>query len=320
MTAYPLVAANSGVVNQPPTRTIGASNTKLDFPRGIAVNNAGNVFVENQFGDPLEGGGEGQGSITTYSPGASGNVSPASNISGPDTGLNLPSALARDLSGNLYIANVYGGSDSTGSVNVYSADSANDASPIAIISGPDTQLDHPLGVAVDASGRIYVSSQTPGITIYQAGSQGDAAPIATISGPGSQFMNPAGIALDSAGNLYVTNTGGGGFALPGYLTVYPPLGQGTGTIDLPPLATIGGDKTSLAVPIAVAVDPSGTIYVANLFGGNSFPNFAGPGSITVYSPLGNNTGTLNEAPTATIVGPDTLLQSPVGIAIGLLSP
>jgi sugar lactone lactonase YvrE len=53
-----------------------------------------------------------------------------------------------------------------------------------------------------------------------------------------------------------------------------------------PVATIVGNNTGLGSPVAIDVDAAGNIYVANLF------------SVTVYPP--NPTGTLNEAPTATI--------------------
>ena len=53
------------------------------------------------------------------------------------------------------------------------------------------------------------------------------------------------------------------------------------------------------------MDSSGNIYVAD----------AGAASVFVYPPLGSSTGTLNEAPTATISGPLTELGEPLFVAI-----
>ncbi|HVN63015.1 MAG TPA: hypothetical protein VMT58_00145, partial [Candidatus Binataceae bacterium] len=68
--------------------------------------------------------------------------------------------------------------------------------------------------------------------------------------------------------------------------------------------------TGINFPVAVALDFSGNIYVANFIAN----------SITVYPPLGGSTGTLNEAPIATISGGNTGLFNPDGIAIGTANP
>ena len=54
-----------------------------------------------------------------------------------------------------------------------------------------------------------------------------------------------------------------------------------------PVTTITGSNTGLGAPVGMDIDASGNIYVANLF------------TVTVYPP--NPIGTLNEAPTATIM-------------------
>lgn len=75
-----------------------------------------------------------------------------------------------------------------------------------------------------------------------------------------------------------------------------------------PTGTIAGNMTGLAVPNAIALQAPDKIYVAN-----SSTGVAG-GSITVYT--GIPTGTLNEAPFATITGTNTVfLGSPAGIAV-----
>lgn len=60
-----------------PIRLIQGANTQLAQPDSIAVDPAGNLYVENTI----------SGAITIYAPGASGNVAPIRVIAGPNTGL-----------------------------------------------------------------------------------------------------------------------------------------------------------------------------------------------------------------------------------------
>src|SRR5207247_863506 len=80
--------------------------------------------------------------------------------------------------------------------------------------------------------------------------------------------------------LYVANQSGS-------ITVYAARASGDAT----PTATIAGDNTGLNVPLGIALDGAGNIYVTN--------NFADHGSITVY-PAGASG---NATPTATIETP-----------------
>jgi len=82
-----------------------------------------------------------------------------------------------------------------------------------------------------------------------------------------------------------------------------------------PIATISGSHTGIDHPRAIAFDSAGRIYVLNA----ETPGLpGGSGSITVYRPLGYmpTGGNLDEAPIATIAGPDTRLDmNPMGIAV-----
>jgi sugar lactone lactonase YvrE len=81
-------------------------------------------------------------------------------------------------------------------------------------------------------------------------------------------------------HLFVSNQGSN--TIPSKITGYPTGASGNQA----PVATITGTNTGLGAPVGIDIDASGNIYVANLF------------TVTVYPP--NPTGTLNEAPTATI--------------------
>ncbi|MGH7813206.1 MAG: SBBP repeat-containing protein [Candidatus Binataceae bacterium] len=312
--AYPL-ASNGNVA---PSATITGSNTGLANPYAIAVDSSGNVYVANC--ESCVNDGAGPDSVDIYPAGSNGNVAPISTITGSNTGLDYPYAIAVDSSGNVYVANCsYScGLDLTpesDSITVYPAGSNGNAAPIATITGSNTGLYAPLGIAVDSSGNVYVANVNDDltfgdagiVTVYPTGSNGNVAPIAAITDAYSENNGGSlagGIAVDSSGNVYVANCGiCGSGSVPDSIDVLPAGSNG----NVVPSASIAGSNTGLSVPTGVALDSSGNIYVLNFV---SHPG--GAGFITVY-PAGSNG---NAAPSAMIVGPATDLTSPAGIAVG----
>jgi DNA-binding beta-propeller fold protein YncE len=79
-------------------------------------------------------------------------------------------------------------------------DLRSNVAPIRTIEGHKTQMHDPRGIALDASGNIYVTNQCcsrkqTSATIYAAGARGNAAPINIISGPNTGLNGPVGIAI-----------------------------------------------------------------------------------------------------------------------------
>jgi sugar lactone lactonase YvrE len=145
---------------------------------------AQNIFVSNQ-GTP--------GSISEFD--ANGNL-----INVLVSGLDDPTGLAFDKSGNLYVANYYGGT-----VSEY--DSAGDLINGSFASG----LVDAEGLAFDSSGNLFVTSLYNGGTVSEFNSNGK---LVKSFASGSPAVNrfPAGLAFDSTGNLYVANQFGGKIA------------------------------------------------------------------------------------------------------------
>jgi len=186
--------------NDGPIQRIRGLATALFGPSGVAVDQSGNIYVANQ--------GSQRGhpdSINVYAPGASGNVKPIREIHGFKTGLALPTGVAFDSAGNLYVANL---GTSGGSVTVYAPGSSGDAIPIRTITGSNTQLaTWPSAIALDASGNLYVANPTSGpvqsITIYAPGANGNVAPIHVIEGASTQLRDPTSVTVDSGGDVFV---------------------------------------------------------------------------------------------------------------------
>ena len=284
-----------------PVSTIAGASTGLSSPIGIALDSSGKIYVAN-----AQSGSETAGKITVYPAGSKGNVTPSISIFGSNTGLGGPVGIAVDSHGKIYVANsLASGGIFGGSVTVYSAGSNGDVSAIATISGDNTALDHPSGIALDSRGNIYVSNNNgdlDNIVVFPAGSNGDVTPSEIISGHNTGLNSVAGLALDSANRIYVADEA--------FHDIVVTHVDGRNA-DPPPLATI---PVTIPVdvgtrPLGVALDSTGNIYVASSFGG-------GFDSITMY-PAGSNS---SSKASVTIIGANTLLDLPTGIAIRPMVP
>ena len=301
-----------GAINTP-SIFIGSIDATFN-PADVALNSSGQVLVANN-SSPFFGQ-DNVGSIQVFSPCTDGTAQPDASIVGGNTGLEIPTGVAVDSHGKIYVTNSSNADFSSGRVTVYAAGSHDNASPLATIEGPDTGLSDPRDIAIDSKGNIYVVNDgNTSVTIYAPGSDGDSAPIATIAGPSTGLDIPDAIGIDRKGVIYIANEAGGP-AFFGSIALFPPLGKNRGPLDIPPTAVISGtngspDNTGLNLPLGVALDSNSNIYVTNFFGGDSEA-----GSVTVYSPVGNVSGVLNAAPINTITGFDSMIANPTGIAIG----
>jgi len=101
---------------------------------------------------------------------ASGNVAPTTAFT-VDGGTGDAHRSVVDANGNIYVTDAV-----NNDVTVYAAGATGGgATPTATISGADTGLNFPSGIALDASKNIYVSnSDGNSIPVYAAGATGDA--------------------------------------------------------------------------------------------------------------------------------------------------
>jgi len=302
VTVYGAVGSSTGTLNETPSSAISTTiTTGLTHPQELALDSSGKIYVADDFA----------ATISVYPADSNGNAAPSATISGNSTDLNSPYGIALDSTGNIYVAD-YGsvsrGGDIPASVFVYPAGSHGDVAPSTTISGTDTGLFNPFGIALDSSRNIYVADDgntksdpvvPPSVFVYSAGSHGNTAPLATISGASTGLVQPCGVALDSTGNIYVSDFSAAS------VFVYPPLTtSGTGSLDEAPTATIK-DSPLLMAPCGVALDSSDDIYVAD----------SAAASIFAYPALGSSTGTVNDSPTSIISGPFTELAAPQFVAL-----
>ncbi len=131
-------------------------SAQLYYPRGVAADNGGNVYVADTYNNVVRK--INHGVITTVA----GNGTPGfSGDSGPATGAQLsqPQGVAVDTTGNVYIADSQNGRIRKIVNGVINTIAGNGTQGFSGDGGPATsaELSNPTGIAVDSVGNIYVA-------------------------------------------------------------------------------------------------------------------------------------------------------------------
>lgn len=239
--------------------TISTGSLLLQAPAGVAIRPDGTLFIANSAaGQVLRVTSDGSASAL------------------PLSGLASPKGLALDNNANLYVVD---------SVNNKVFKVAPDGTQSRVDLGSIT-LNNPYGIAVDAANNIYISEPDSGRILRVP--VGGAASVynVTISTP---LNNPSGLAVDPAGNLYIADKGndrivkvasGAGVEIASGGSLSGPVGvaldnkgmlyvcnETTGTISTIDTSNVVSSYDlydyTLATPGAIAVDPFGSIYIAD---------------------------------------------------------
>ena len=185
-----------------------AVEARLAFPRDVAVDGAGNLFIADTNNNRIRKV-DAAGIISTVAGtgdrGFSGDGGPA-----VEARLAFPRDVAVDGAGNLFIAD-------TNNHRVRKVDSAG---VISTVAGTDSAgLFSPQGVAVDGAGNLFIADtvnhwirkvDSAGVisTVAGTGSFGSGFGFGGDGGPAIQaaLNRPRGVAVDGAGNLFIADT------------------------------------------------------------------------------------------------------------------
>jgi sugar lactone lactonase YvrE len=185
--------------------------------------------------------GTGQGPLVTLSPGVN---------TAYTTGFNSPSSISVDSTGNMFVAD-------SGAHSLFKI-ALGGSIPTAIGTG----FTAPSGTAFDAAGNLYVADSTNNQIVEIPNVGGSLIPASqvtlvanTAAFAGTTLNNPTGLAVSPGGTLYIADTGNnrvvtyvlGSSAVPG---------------------STGVRVTGLNSPMGIAVDASCTLYIANMGAGN----------------------------------------------------
>jgi hypothetical protein len=183
----------AGAVNI--TRTISGALTQIDSPESVSWAPDGSLWVLDS-----EVGSTDQLELLHFPAGASGNVSPDADITGPATGLDTSSTLD---AGSLIAALPNGevaalplGFD--GQVSIFSDHQSGNAAPKRFVNDPQGGPDYLfIGLAADASGRLYVTqgdynaNDWGHIDVFAPGAGPTSKPEVTVTGATSKLHVPA---------------------------------------------------------------------------------------------------------------------------------
>lgn len=198
-----------------------ATSAMLTNPLGIVLDSAGNLYIATAARIRVVNAST--GTITTYAgngtSGSSGDNGPATNAT-----LSLPSGMAIDKAGNIYFTDpgaevVRKITASTQVITTVAGVSFSYNLPIGD-GGPATSasLQNPTGVAVDASGNVYIAdtynlevrevTASNGIISRLIGNKSFCNTLSGDGGPAasSGICFPGGVTVDAAGNLYIAET------------------------------------------------------------------------------------------------------------------
>jgi trimeric autotransporter adhesin len=257
-----------------------AVSAQLNTPRGVALDAVGEVYIADTANSLIRAVAPATGIIRTvaghYAP--YGPVNLTDGIPATQSSLAVPSGIALDSSGNLYIADsqdcrvrkvtagtgiittIAGGVTNAGG---FPEGNTGDGGPAT-----SSQLNGPSGVA---AGNVFIAdtynmvirvvSAATGIINRIAGGSvgyvGDGGP-AILAG----LKMPTGVALDSAGNLYIADQGNNAVRKVAAATSIITTIAGNG------VAGYSGDggpaaRAQLNQPASVAVDSNGNVYIAD---------------------------------------------------------
>ncbi|HUA09972.1 MAG TPA: hypothetical protein VMA98_11970 [Candidatus Acidoferrales bacterium] len=174
--------------------SISGSNSAIDDPFGIAFDAGGDLYLSNSGAGGMEKFGASSFAGLT---GAQ-DITPTLNSPGDASD---PVQDAVDGSGNLWVAD-----DGDATIHVFNSG----LNQIASLTGSQTFLVGPTGVAFDAAGHLWVADNAaPAIDEYTATAitaiGTNIQPVVRIDGGNTGLHQPVGLAFDGAGNLWVAN-------------------------------------------------------------------------------------------------------------------
>lgn len=284
--------------------TDGTGNgARFNGPNAVAVDSSGNIYVadaSNQVIRKITSAG-----VVTTIAGQAGAPGSADGFQSAAR-FNTPSGVALDSTGNVYVADAGNHTirmiSPIGSVTTLAGSAGSIGTTDG--AGSSARFAFPSGIAVDAAGTLYVADTLNG-TIRKLVPGGGTYTVSTFVSTAVGLSLPNSVAVDSSFNVYVADsrnhvirkvTPGG------TVSVLAGAVGSAGTTDG------NGGAARFNSPHSLAVDSSGTVWVANTFG-HTIRRISSTGDVSTVGGFGGASGSADGA------GSTARFNHPYGIAI-----
>jgi hypothetical protein len=266
---------------------IAATSAELNYPSNITVDSAGNLYFADNVNERIRKVNASTGLISTVAGnGYSGTCCGGYNgdgIAATNAELCLPSGVALDGTGNIYITDTCNGrirevSASTGLISTVAGNGTLGYNGDGI-AATSAELYDPGNIIIDSTGNIFFADFLNNRIRKVSASTGL---ISTVAGNGTQGYNGdgiaatsaeliqiSGVALDSAGNIYIADAGDNRIRKVSASTGLISTVAGYGPVNsVNAHGGYNGDgiaatSAELNLPSGVAVDSAGNIYIAD---------------------------------------------------------
>jgi len=293
-----------------------ATSAELRSSNGVDLDATGNLYIADTGSNVIRK--VSNGIIATVA----GNGNGSSGDGGPATGalLGYVDGAALDAGGNLYLADSRNNRVRKVATNgTITTVAGTGVAGYAGDQGAATaaQLNGPSGVAVDSNGNVFIADTNNNVVRKVTAATGL---ISTVAGNGTlgfggdggaatsaELQYPYGVAVDSSGNLYIADTFN---VVIRKVTTNGNISTVAGSADIPGYTGDGSTATlaSLNYPYGVAVDSSGTLFIADT-GNSAIRRVA---SLNITTVAGTTTsGYTGDGGAAT----SATLQNPQGVAV-----
>lgn len=240
-------------------------NAALEPAKKLTTSSAG-LFTLNSIAFDTDGtmwvASEDESLLLAFSPAAANTTgrTPATVVIKPKAGsISGPSSLAFDRQHNLWVANYESGKIARFDASTLAA--SGSPAPAVVISGG---VRHPTSLAFDAVGALWVSdNQANTVSRYLVGqllTSGEKEAAIVLSSNANSLVSPSGIAFDAAGNMWVANAGN-------QTVASFSIAQRGATGSPVPAVVLSPGNSPLIVPVAIAFDTEGSLWVMGGSGG-----------------------------------------------------